>query len=317
MAMRVATFAISEQMIAAALRASTMANQQIQEASGVVSSDFAGYGSSTQQILNLQVSVTRSKSYIDAATQADSKIQVMYSTVGSVADLVTQLRSLLTSASNVASTDSTSVTQSAQNMLQQMASLLNTQYDGGYLFGGARTNQAPVDVSSSAYPALTSPSSADASYYQGDDQLASVRVSDTRPSAMASRRQSGLRAGVAGHEPGRQQFPAFDHDLERGAWSGNQRGGCRRRRTERDFECIIVDRAGECVPDRLSILCQHAWQRSDKRRCGRGHGAAVDLSGAVDGVIRGHRESAKPQSGELSALRGYQIRGARALVREA
>jgi flagellar hook-associated protein 3 FlgL len=44
MAMRVATFAISEQMIAAALRTqSTMANQQIQEASGVVSSNFAGY----------------------------------------------------------------------------------------------------------------------------------------------------------------------------------------------------------------------------------------------------------------------------------
>jgi flagellar hook-associated protein 3 FlgL len=181
MAMRVATFAISEQMIAAALRTqSTMANQQIQEASGVVSSDFAGYGSSTQQILNLQVSVTRSKSYTDAATQADSKIQVMYATVNSVADLVTQLRSLLTGASNVASTDSTSVTQSAQNMLQQMASLLNTQYDGGYLFGGARTSQAPVNVSSSTYPAATSPSVADTSYYQGDNELAAVRVSDSQ-----------------------------------------------------------------------------------------------------------------------------------------
>jgi flagellar hook-associated protein 3 FlgL len=181
MAMRVATFAISEQMVAAALRTqSTMANQQIQEASGVVSSDFAGYGSTTQQILNLQVSVTRSKSYIDAATQADSKIQVIYATVNSVADLVTQFRSLLTSASNVASTDSTSITQSAQNMLQQMASLLNTQYDGGYLFGGARTSQAPVNVSSSTYPAATSPSTASTSYYQGDNQLASVRVSDSQ-----------------------------------------------------------------------------------------------------------------------------------------
>src|SRR5438445_3592413 len=122
MAMRVATFAISEQMIAAALRTQgTMANQEIQEASGVVSSDFSGYGSSSQQILNLQVSVTRAQSYIDAATQADSKIQVMYSTVSSVADLVTQFRSLLTSATNAASTDSTSVTQSAQQMMSQMA----------------------------------------------------------------------------------------------------------------------------------------------------------------------------------------------------
>jgi flagellar hook-associated protein 3 FlgL len=75
MAMRVATFAISEQMIAGALRTqSTMANQEIQQASGEISSDFGGYGSSLQQILNLQVSVARSQSYIDAATQADNKI---------------------------------------------------------------------------------------------------------------------------------------------------------------------------------------------------------------------------------------------------
>jgi flagellar hook-associated protein 3 FlgL len=181
MAMRVATFGISDQMIAAALRTqSTMANQQIQEASGVVSSDFAGYGSSTQQILNLQVSVSRSQSYIDAATQADSKIQVMYSTVSSVADLLTQFRSLLTGASNVASTDVTSVTQSAQDMLEQMAALLNTQYSGSYLFGGARTTQAPVDIASTTYAAATSPSSVDTSYYQGDQEVASVRVSDSQ-----------------------------------------------------------------------------------------------------------------------------------------
>ncbi|HWL74586.1 MAG TPA: hypothetical protein VNQ74_11985, partial [Burkholderiaceae bacterium] len=82
MQMRVATFGISDQMIASALRTqSTMANQQIQEASGLVSSDFGGLGSTTQQVLNLQVSATRSQSYIDAATLTNSKIQVMYSAV--------------------------------------------------------------------------------------------------------------------------------------------------------------------------------------------------------------------------------------------
>ncbi len=181
MEMRVATFAVSEQMINAALRTqSTMTNQQIQEASGVVSTDFGGLGSTTQQVLNLQVSVTRSQSYIDAATQTDSKIQVMYSAVNSMADLVTNFRSLLTSATNTASTDAASVTQSAQSMLTEMASLLNTQYDGGYVFGGGQTDAAPVDVSGTAYPAATSPSTANTSYYQGDDELASVRVSDSQ-----------------------------------------------------------------------------------------------------------------------------------------
>ncbi|MFH1339828.1 MAG: flagellin [Pseudomonadota bacterium] len=181
MAMRVATFGISEQMIAAALRTqSVMAEQQLQEASGQVSLDFAGYGSSTQQILNLQVSVSRSQSYIDAATQAGSKIEVMYSTVNSVADLLTEFRSLLTAASNTVSTDATSVTQSAQNLLEEMAALLNTQYSGSYLFGGARSSEAPVDIASGTYAAATSPSVADTSYYQGDQEIASVRVSDSK-----------------------------------------------------------------------------------------------------------------------------------------
>ena len=178
MAMRVATFGISEQMIAAALRTqSAMASQQIQEASGQVSSDFAGYGSSTQQILNLQVSVSRSQSYVDAATAAGNKVEVMYSTVNSVADLLTQFRSLLTGASSASSTDATSVTQSAQDMLEQMASLLNTQYSGSYLFAGGRTTTAPVDLDSATN--ATSPSSPDTSYYQGDGEIASVRVSDS------------------------------------------------------------------------------------------------------------------------------------------
>jgi flagellar hook-associated protein 3 FlgL len=176
---RVATFAMNNQMIDAALRTqSTMANQQLQEASGLISPDYAGLGATSQQVIDLQVSVSRSQSYIDAATSADSKVQVMYSTVTSVGDLLTQLRTLLTSASNSATIDASTVSQSAQQMLQEMGSLLNTQYSGQYLFGGSNTNTPPVDVSSASYPAMTSPSSASTSYYKGDDQGASVRVSD-------------------------------------------------------------------------------------------------------------------------------------------
>jgi len=181
MEMRVSTFGASDQMIAAALRTqSTMANQQIQEASGYISSDFGGLGATSQQVINLQVSVTRSQSYVSAATQTNSKVQVMYSAVNSIASLVTQFRTLLTSASNSASTDAASVTQSAQGMLQQMTSLLNTQYDGNYVFGGSDTTTVPVDSSAATYPPLTSPSSATTSYYQGNSQLASVRVSDSQ-----------------------------------------------------------------------------------------------------------------------------------------
>jgi flagellar hook-associated protein 3 FlgL len=178
MEMRVATFAQSDQMITSALRTqSIMANEQIEESSGVKSEDFAGYGSDTQSIVNLQVSVSRAETYIDAATQADSKVQVMYSAVGSVTDLITNLRSDLSAATTGSSTDTSSLISSAQDMLQEMTSILNTQYDGQYVFSGASTSTAPVDITS--FDSGTgSLSTADTSYYQGDDQIASVQVAD-------------------------------------------------------------------------------------------------------------------------------------------
>ncbi|HWL74926.1 MAG TPA: hypothetical protein VNQ74_13740, partial [Burkholderiaceae bacterium] len=92
----------------------------------------------------------------------------------------TQFRAQLTSATSASSTDAASVTESARNLLEQTASVLNTQYSGSYLFGGSETKTAPVDVSSTSYAAATSPSTADTSYYHGDSQLASVRVSDSQ-----------------------------------------------------------------------------------------------------------------------------------------
>jgi len=175
-AMRVATFAQSNKMIADALRVqSVMAEKQTQESSGLISTDYGGYGSDAQHVVNLQVSVTRAQSYIDAATLADSKVQVMYSAVGSMTDILTQLRSQLSAASTGSSTETNSVISSAQQMLEEMGSLMNTQYDGQYVFGGGKTDIAPVDLSSfsSGAGSLTT---ADTSYYGGDDEIASVRV---------------------------------------------------------------------------------------------------------------------------------------------
>ncbi|WOH79646.1 flagellin [Bradyrhizobium sp. BEA-2-5] len=180
MMMRVATFAQSDQMISSALRVqAVMANEQVQESSGLQSEDFGGYGSGAGRVINLQVSVTRAQSYIDAATLADSKVQVMYSAVGSVTDILTQLRSQLSAATTGSSTATASVINYARQAMAQMQGLLNTQYDGEYVFSGARTDTAPADLSSfdTGTGSLTT---SDTSYYKGDSEIASVRVSDSQ-----------------------------------------------------------------------------------------------------------------------------------------
>ncbi|MGY2990190.1 flagellin [Bradyrhizobium sp. USDA 4508] len=180
MMMRVATFAQSDQMISNALRVqAVMANEQVQESSGLQSEDFGGYGSGAGRVINLQVSVTRAQSYIDASQLADNKVQVMYSAVGSMTDIITQLRTQLSAATTGSSTATASVINYAQQAMAQMRGLLNTQYDGEYVFSGARTDTAPADLSS--YGTGTgSLTTSDTSYYRGDGEIASVRVSDSQ-----------------------------------------------------------------------------------------------------------------------------------------
>ncbi len=175
--MRVATFGSIDQMVNAALRTqATMNNEQAEESSGLVSTDYGGLGSQAGQVVNLQVSIAQAQSFASAATAGYDRASTMSSALTSMSDLLTTFRSDLTAAT---STDgsSTSLTETASQLLQQMASELNTQYEGEYVFAGSETGTEPVNISDPPYAAATANSSADTSYYQGDDAVTSVRVS--------------------------------------------------------------------------------------------------------------------------------------------
>lgn len=164
-------------MIDAALRTQAkVAQYQVQSASGLISSDFGGLGANAKKVIDLQVSISQSVAYGDAATSADDRVQAMYSATGSVVDLLTSYRSQLTAALSTSS-DTSTLAESAQGLMDELASALNTQYGGRYLFGGSQTETAPVDLTS--YPD-TSATGTDTSYYQGNDEIASVRVTDSQ-----------------------------------------------------------------------------------------------------------------------------------------
>lgn len=176
--MRVATFSSINQMVDQALRAqATMTTEQEQESSGLVSTDYGGYGAEAGQVIDLQVSIARSQAFSNAATAADDRASEMSSALTSISDLLTSFRSDLTAAT---STDGSSdgLQETASELLQQMASELNTQYEGEYIFSGSKTGTTAVDISDPPYAAATATSSADTSYYQGDDAVTAVRVSD-------------------------------------------------------------------------------------------------------------------------------------------
>lgn len=177
--MRVATFAMNDRMLAASLRTqSKMAEMQLQEATGQVSTSYGGLGASAAKVLNLEVSLSRSKTYGAAADEANGRVQVMYDQLSGMTDILTDIRSRLAAA---LSTDSTATSDEslaavAASALEDLAGLLNVQYQGRYLFAGSATTVAPVDLTGYDPDSST----ADTSYYRGDETIISAQVSSER-----------------------------------------------------------------------------------------------------------------------------------------
>lgn len=172
---RIATFSSSGSMLSAALRTQAkLAEEQIQESSGKVSADYGGLGAKAGQVVSLEVAVSRSSAYADAATGADSRVNLMSSALTSIGDVLTQFRAALTEASSNVG-NQTTLPQVASGLLDDLAAQLNTQYQGRYLFAGSATTVKPVDLSTLA--ASTDFTTADTSYYQGNADAVSVRVS--------------------------------------------------------------------------------------------------------------------------------------------
>jgi flagellar hook-associated protein 3 FlgL len=189
---RVATFARDQTMLTASLTTQSRLNElYIQQASEQRSTDFGGLGSTSKRVVDLQVSVTRAQSYVDNTKVAKGRVELMYSVCDTMTDTLSDMRSRVVAATSATSGTGEDLKSAAQELFEDFASLLNTQYEGRYVFAGGQTGTVPVDLDDPDYAAATSPSTVDTAYYQGDDQVALVRVSD----------QQTVAYGVTGDDP--------------------------------------------------------------------------------------------------------------------
>lgn len=153
-----------------------VAEAQIQQASGLTSSSLSGLEGQTKTLLNLEGELTRSAGYIANGDAAIARLNSTYTAMQSVNNIATQVRGLTIGYTD--GTDLTGLQAQAQGLLEDLAATLNQPYAGQYLFSGTATNTKPVDLSQLA-PA-TIPTTADTSYYQGDDGTLSVKIADSQ-----------------------------------------------------------------------------------------------------------------------------------------
>lgn len=176
MVMRVATFSQSSKILANAMETQAkLASNQAQQASGNISEDYAGLGADAAALVDLEVSISRSKSSVSAASDTLSRVETTYTALGAMSDILTTMRAAI--AAVMTSEELPQLQVFAAGYLEDLSALLNTQFAGRYLFAGSLTEDVPADISTYAAADLTT---IDTSYYSGDTYTQSVRLSADR-----------------------------------------------------------------------------------------------------------------------------------------
>tara|TARA_R110000751_G_scaffold4389_7_gene21610 strand:- start:4816 stop:5706 length:891 start_codon:yes stop_codon:yes gene_type:complete len=149
-----------------------------QSTTGIKSTNYAGVADQAYVLTSLSAEISQATSYADLAESIQSRVDVYYDSLSTMTDVLTDMLSDLSAAQSSGTKTVIGLNDSAQSALDTMATLLNTQYEGRYLYAGSATDTVPVTVDSTTYGAITVPSSTDTSYYAGNDDVSSARVAD-------------------------------------------------------------------------------------------------------------------------------------------
>ena len=155
MATHVSTFAVQQLVFSNTVGAQARsADLQISVSSGEASRDYAGLGDEARELLNVERLRERAMSFMDSIQVADLRLQTAESQTAQALDLAADVRTLLVTATSGANAPDLLLAEQATSYLEQIAGLLNADYDGSYLFGGTRTDVPPVDLDALLNPSV-------------------------------------------------------------------------------------------------------------------------------------------------------------------
>lgn len=177
--MRVSTAAMQQNMLSQIRSVqSQLADATEQSSSGVKADSYDGVADSSYVIATLSAEISEASAYADIAEDIQTRMEVYYATLDDMIDVLSDMNVDLSAALSTGTDKTYGINESAQAGLETFASLLNTQYEGRYIYGGSATDSSPVSVDPADYAAMTSPSTADLSYYSGNDDIAAAKVAD-------------------------------------------------------------------------------------------------------------------------------------------
>jgi len=155
-----------------------IAEKNIAITSGVNAQRYSGISEDSKRLVNLEATHVELTRFMGNNTIIDQRLQTMETNVSQLGDIASDIRTQLVSAINAGNAPVSGIDVLAQNMIDQVSSILNVSFDGRFLFSGSMTNTPPVDLNDAAFltPPGAYPSTADTTYYQGDQQILSIRA---------------------------------------------------------------------------------------------------------------------------------------------
>ncbi len=152
---------------------------QTQIGSGYKSQAYKGISREAERLVSLEATHTRTTQYVKNNQSVERRLQTMETNTAQIFDVMTGFKTLLIDALNAQNSTELNMTVRAQEMLNQISSLLNVAEDGRFLFAGSMTNVQPVDLTSLPVTyVIPTANGASSAYYQGNSQVLKVRAGD-------------------------------------------------------------------------------------------------------------------------------------------
>jgi flagellar hook-associated protein 3 FlgL len=156
--------------------------KHLQVSTGFKAQRYDGIAPDARRLEGLETKHAKLGSYTKAVDRTDQRLAEMENAVGQLQDIASNFRTLLLQAGSADNLASSNVQSDAEQMLKQVESILNTDYEGRYLFAGSATDTPPINLSDGGGPmyflppTAGDPSISNGDYYEGNGQVLSVQA---------------------------------------------------------------------------------------------------------------------------------------------
>jgi flagellar hook-associated protein 3 FlgL len=173
---RISTYAVHQSTLRDSTRVqSELANLQGQLSSGKKTDKFLGLDGNVEQFVQLDAKIRKTDVYINNNELVLARLNTTQVTMEKLMQVSDDMENLMVLRRNPANADNLNFAAQLDALRKTATSLLNTTFEGRFIFGGTRTDTPPV---MDPQPAPIEEGVPDAGYYQGSNENLIVRSQD-------------------------------------------------------------------------------------------------------------------------------------------